>query len=445
MTSLNEERDLGTLIAVTKGGDSPPTEVVELTNSSNQSRLSLSSPIASKSLNTLVASHEKHRNEQIARMMAFFRGESLDEAFSKLKVAPTSRPTSRRLAPQDLVERIFDDGFSDAYLNDGESMRILLFLYAREYFANDEHRRKRELTIFLDSRTTGHQRLMRVIEFKHDTVLSDGAFQEWMDILTAKGYLGNDLHAGVKMIFELFKLQIVFRRQLSGNCFLQAAAVMHCYLLQMGTKRFDGIMDLTRYVRQEYDDVQLSAYTLDDKGGTSVRNLKELLLPRSAIIIMDFVDADYDLVKEFVELPATLRHLETYGPALVSNFKCDPDFMEYGNNQRGQELVLPLFDGQQDESKQLKGGHAMVLVAMKPVGPLGDRHWILLLQNWWERMQFVEITAEYFVSSQASLIWAMILPTEMPSTLPVTKALYAETHVDGCDSLYPLPLDGESE
>jgi len=97
--------------------------------------------------------------------------------------------------------------------------------------------------------------------------------------------------------------------------------------------------------------------------------------------------------------------LKELGPALVSRFRIDPSF--YGEQvQADGELFIPSLSGKvvaigEDGDQLDLPLHAMVLVGMKRK----NNEYFLLLQNWWEKLQFVEMSAEYFVSSKAGLTW----------------------------------------
>jgi hypothetical protein len=71
--------------------------------------------------------------------------------------------------------------------------------------------------------------------------------------------------------------------------------------------------------------------------------------------------------------------------------------------------------------------HGMVLVGIRHV----INEWCLLLQKWWNDMQFVEVSTEYFISSGATLVWAVKKQTKIPDTVPILRSVYAETFMEG--------------
>jgi hypothetical protein len=104
-----------------------------------------------------------------------------------------------------------------------------------------------------------------------------------------------------------------------------------------------------------------------------------------------------------------------------------------------QHPILPFFQGRVQHEYFLDNGaltedkilgkvkyHAMVLVGMRRV----DHKWRLLLQNWGYEMQFVEVSAEYFGSSGASLVWLREKQAKIPDKVPILCSVHAETFTE---------------
>ena len=246
--------------------------------------------------------------------------------------------------------------------------------------------------------------------------------------------MGGSKREGALTIFELHKLTPVFRRQLVSNCFLHAPAVAHCYLLQNGTGSYHGMMDLAKFVRHNLLCDELATYTMDG-GGDAVEIFSRILHDPWCETLFS-ITIEKDLIKNFTEKPKIWRYLAEYGPALVSTFRVDKNFAAHQDSKRRKKGILPSFSGTID-SENVVGQHAMVLIGMECV----DGEWTLLLQNWWTEMQFLQITAEYLVSSGAKLVWAKEPQTSMVADFPVSGATFAETHVDGCDRRKPELVD----
>ncbi|GKZ00819.1 hypothetical protein MPSEU_001033600 [Mayamaea pseudoterrestris] len=163
-------------------------------------------------------------------------------------------------------------------------------------------------------------------------------------------------------------------------------------------------------------------------GGSSCAILKHNLKVKK-LLSWDSEDIRTDLIDNFtITYPEIWSCLQACGPALVSHFAVDTNFYESRLPQNRSDRCLPHFSGSYNKDKH-EGYHSMVLVAIKR----GETEWTLILQNWWVEMQFLEVTAEYFVSAGAELIWVVKSQTEMPIKYPLTKAILADTQIDGCD------------
>jgi hypothetical protein len=128
-----------------------------------------------------------------------------------------------------------------------------------------------------------------------------------------------------------------------------------------------------------------------------------------------------------------------YGPALVTGFRLEQHFLGFVQADE-QNPTLPFFEGEVQDEIFLEDGtmttdeklgkvkcHSMVLVGMRRF----DNEWRLLLQNWWDYMQFVEVSAEYLISSGADLVWARNKQTNKPDNVPILHYVHAETFVEG--------------
>ena len=384
-------------------------------------------------------SNDSSKQEPVASFPVSSEVDSFHEACANLKIAPPKHQNGASMGLDELIELMFDDGIGHELIMQDDNKKILLFLYGRGFFENDTERRKRVITRFLNPRySPGLERLLSVIHTDHDRVEPLDASEDinqycsrWLDLLEKNGYMGGTKREGALTIFELHKLTPVFRRQFLSNCFLHAPAVAHCYLLQIGTGRYDGMMDLAEFVRHNLTDHELTMYTLLDLGGVAVEIFARILKrARHEIFFPQTIEKD--LIKKVTDEPEIRHYLAKYGPALVTEFSVDKNFLT--QNESGRKTGgLPSFSGTID-SENVFGQHAMVLVGMARV----DGKWTLLLQNWWKEMQFLEVTAEYLVSSGAKLVWAKSRQTSMVANFPVSEAIFAETHVDGCDREPPL-------
>jgi hypothetical protein len=258
-----------------------------------------------------------------------------------------------------------------------------------------------------------------------------------------------------------------FHRQKSGNCFLHGPSIFLPYLAQsQGVDNFSAV-DISKFVRRSFTDEDLYDYVSKDDGGPSVDILETLLKPFKEIESHRVattsysgikVDTNFDLKKEMGEA----------GPGLVHGFQTHKNFngrlhptgktgylrFNGPNNAKG-HFVEVVGDGKEDIEMELetflKGSHYCSVPqprnlandgfsaptststksasesqdsgvagndmkkgkatedthAMVLIGGRQDKKenvW-LLLQNWWDEMQFVEVSTRYFRESQGKLLF----------------------------------------
>jgi hypothetical protein len=123
-----------------------------------------------------------------------------------------------------------------------------------------------------------------------------------------------------------------------------------------------------------------------------------------------------DRYAEFTDVCSKiLEELRQY-PALVSNFKVSQDFLKGGLS-----FTQPYYLG-----KDFVGFHAMLLVG----GRVKDGKYFFLLQNWWENRSFIEVSAEYMYSAEATISFVEQEIIEIPSNIQCTDSPYAKTATD---------------
>jgi hypothetical protein len=97
-----------------------------------------------------------------------------------------------------------------------------------------------------------------------------------------------------------------------------------------------------------------------------------------------------------------MESLREYGPALVSTFRVQPDFVTEGvTHHHG----LPTGAKTDDY-------HAMVLVGIR-IDASGNIFY--LMQNWWKGKQFVEVSRQYMIDCGANFHF-VVTPQETVST-----------------------------
>lgn len=171
------------------------------------------------------------------------------------------------------------------------------------------------------------------------------------------------------------------RVQKSGLCSLHAPVVLQHYLVARSgvSSNANGMVDVSTVIRKRLKMAsdQLTRHIVDDQGGSSHAFLASLLLSNSDVVAVspDAVDREF---------------LLSHGPLLVSRFHVYDDFYQ------GNSCVFHAWSG----TGENHGGHAMVLIGVR-MDNAGQR--FFLLQNWWTKRQFIEVSYHYLVKSNAIL------------------------------------------
>jgi hypothetical protein len=362
------------------------------------------------------------------------RAEFLEE-FHVYKVSPPKDSNGQIVGClTDIKARILADGFEPQFNDHGKPCdvrRILLFLYARKFLVNDASRRKSEVQRLLNPGDAAlRNRILRVIRIEGDvrTSTGDAHTPEWKRIATHYG-LKPEEHG--YNIFTSQAVQMMQRVQHGRSCFLHAPVLTQAYKVQISNP--DGplqMVDICKFVRQSYSCEQLLNY-LKDQGGDSRGALSAILCIYSCTMNLAgttaITDAFNTTSSENGPSSCKLKELlALHGPALVSQFRLEERFCCEPNDNDQPELRF--FDGQIAEDME-ESRHAMVLVGMRYI----EDRWRLLLQNWWSRMQFVEVSSEYFINSEAQLTFVTNDQSTIPERFDRCNALYAEANVEGAD------------
>jgi hypothetical protein len=179
-----------------------------------------------------------------------------------------------------------------------DDKKILLFLYSRGF-----HRYKDQPTRIYHTKQmlqTGEvrERMLQVINTGGDTDMS--SFGKWQlhyidTCLTLHRYFRQ---AGANgFVTDMSSLVYYLREQMHGTtCFLQAACVTMCYILQSHDTLVPPV-DASRLIRNQYFDDQLFQYFVKDKGGDSVAILR----------ILDYLFFDCDFRSRPYEIIGSTR------------------------------------------------------------------------------------------------------------------------------------------
>ncbi|GKY95935.1 hypothetical protein MPSEU_000554100 [Mayamaea pseudoterrestris] len=241
-------------------------------------------------------------------------------------------------------------------------------------------------------------------------------------------------------IFQGHSIPMCQRVLRSNRCsFLHGSIVMAAYtdylsrLPQLRNGLLE-IVDITKLVLHHFDSAALYHY-LQMSGGESFDVLQtirggDVLIYRAGRFFNDSSGNDAGVSSLDI-----LAHLKQYGPALIKNFTLEQRVMDVAASCSATDLVAPaLVDGLHTTPVINWNGasnkHVMVLVGARLV----DHEWRLLVQNWWPNMPFVEMSAEYLVSSQADLLFYMCSGFPLRPDIATCNAVYAEADLDGSDA-----------
>ena len=151
---------------------------------------------------------------------------------------------------------------------------------------------------------------------------------------------------------------------------------------------------------ESFTSEQLYQHIIEDEGGQSCDFLERILEPGSGVL--------------HISDPSTISQgdMERYGPGLVYQFKVHEDFEIPG--------CLSYLDKPMTYRDQR---HSMVLIGIRMEG----KQKIFLLQNWWRKKQFVEVSAEYLSACSASVAFVKTPQTKVPTRFKVKYAAFAES------------------
>ena len=199
--------------------------------------------------------------------------------------------------------------------------------------------------------------------------------------------------------------------QCSSYCYLQAAITAHAYAVRWGKTDAGKKVNISQYIRRTFDANRLYKRI---KGGSAFDVLKDLSALKT--LRNELIEA------ENVEEDTLFQCLRDWGAGLVTQFHVDKKF------QAPNRLS---YDGRITIEPNKKSGHAMVLVGARKEG---DGKCWLLLQNWWKGKQFVEVTLDYFKTSQSVLYFFTQEHNEVHEPFTVTSHNFTEAnYADGGD------------
>lgn len=302
---------------------------------------------------------------------------------------------------------------------DDQQTRTLRFLFAKQvdkqiepadFEPSDTHcARTLRALLFSDSKRVKEKRkrLYRITDATTgDTTSTDTPdnVQSWNDFLDSCPEWNNPdtsfvFHRDHELVNRPEQPNCLVQRvQKSGLSYMHGPDVLQHYLVAMGTEKVAEsvpMLDLTRYICSHFTPQQLFEHILNNAGGFSVTMLKAILVPESSSDSLMGTPEKYE------------AKLKGYGPALVSNFQGKK--LRYVGKPKG-EIV---------------GGHCMVMIGFR----LEKGKPRLLLQNWWNKKQFVEVDEAYMLGSEGKVTFVRTPQPFIPSEWEIDLAFYAETEM----------------
>mgnify|MGYP000104858107 CR=1 FL=1 len=197
------------------------------------------------------------------------------------------------------------------------------------------------------------------------------------------------------------KESLVQRAQKSGLCYMHAPVVMQHYLVAMNSINKVGMIDITKFINEFYTAKQIWNHIISNDGGSSHLMLKRILSKGCKV--------------DTVSKKNLKEHLNKYGPILLSNFDVKESF-----------LNINIHSHFGIDSSKSVGQHAMLIIGHRTDLDGKD---IILVQNWWEQKQFLEMDLDYMEGS--SLYFVESAEKEIPSKYDIEIGLFAENESPG--------------
>ena len=178
--------------------------------------------------------------------------------------------------------------------------------------------------------------------------------------------------------------------QRSGNCYIHAPVILQHYLVSMTTKNTALTLNMYEFIRERLEGPKMEEYVFTD-GGNSREMLESILQPKSVIQCTGCKNIDEDM-------------LRNYGPVLVELFNVYP---ELSNDDQY------CYTGKRD-TDATEEKHAMIVIGIRIDKQDNKR---LLLQNWWNNKQFIEMDVPYMDSCGASYFYVETPQTGFTSVM----------------------------
>ena len=223
--------------------------------------------------------------------------------------------------------------------------------------------------------------------------------------------------------------------------YMQAPTILHYYLISKYNHTISKptVLNMAKYIREQYNKEKLATHIIEGKGVLS-RNFLLSILGKRQIREVGFEQINDDMLKR-------------YGPMLLSEFAVCDDFgidgrlvysldgcnasaatLDGGPTYIGCDYVATedrlIYAKGFETTDRCTGYHAMIIVGVRYEGASVR----FLVQNWWRRHQFVEISREYLETQPLRGPCAFFVdsaPRALPARFALPARRYAEsTHLD---------------
>ena len=337
--------------------------------------------------------------------------------------------------------------------------RLLTFVYESGMYKLLRYPRESILALFErkdEYHRQAFKRLVRLLsdfeDFESDALPSDVmSWEETMIVLPKWQTKTSYIFFRDDPDLQLQGRKVVIQRvQQKSMCHMYAPAILQYYLVSKYShmRSEPSIMNMAKFVREEYNQQWLKNHVFEGKGILSSRFLSLILRPDKG---------PGHRVVSFDEIDETM--LRQYGPLLLSEFAVCDDFGVEGRlvysldgcnaTKPGQGPVYVGCDYVVFENRltyargfgftpRCTGYHSMIIVGVRDEG--ASRRF--LVQNWWRRHQFIEISREYLETQPLLSPSAFVVdspPRAVPARFAQPARRYAEsTHLDTPETEPPI-------
>jgi hypothetical protein len=224
------------------------------------------------------------------------------------------------------------------------------------------------------------------------------------------------------------------RVQNSALCYLHAPCILLYYLYKRNHPEFNEIIDISSFIRNNFNKELLSKHIFDDFGGNSLQILKDLTLHIPRIKACNIEDIDKDFLIQ-------------YGPVLTNSFLIYDDMIDMNISSHSKTTFKSTFSYDLPSCPQILKQislndltkyelvsqnkripdkcHALLLIGIRN----DDDKTYYLFQNWWKEKQFFEADIDYLIECEIELHYV----AEKIMTFQKTDLICGEYFETNCD------------